>query len=115
VLAALARLLPGHLWLRRIVTPGTLLAWRRRLVKKKWAYLGRPGKDSTGHRNAYLASVLGDAAAKTDTFSRARHDSPVAKVLDSPWPARHGCVVVNRGAVRALNNGGCNDPGTFDP
>ncbi len=44
VFAALARLLPGHLRLRRIVTPGTLLAWQRRLVKKKWTYPGRPGR-----------------------------------------------------------------------
>jgi len=44
VLAALARLLAGHLRLHRIVTPGTLLAWRRRLVKKKWTYPGTPGR-----------------------------------------------------------------------
>ena len=36
MIAALTRLLPRHLRLHRIVTPATLLAWHRRLIKKKW-------------------------------------------------------------------------------
>ena len=39
-----ARLLPGRLRLHRIVTPGTLLTWHRRLLRKKWAYPGTPGR-----------------------------------------------------------------------
>jgi putative transposase len=48
VFAALVRLLPTGLRLHRLVTPGTILRWHRRLVAAKWTYphrVGRPPVD----------------------------------------------------------------------
>ena len=54
VLAALAGLLPAVLRCHRLVTPGTLLAWNRRLITRTWTYpparppAGQPGDPRPG-------------------------------------------------------------------
>jgi putative transposase len=44
ILAVLIRLLPRQLRAHRLVTPGTVLRWHRRLVTKKWTHPNRTGR-----------------------------------------------------------------------
>ncbi|WP_245589502.1 hypothetical protein [Amycolatopsis balhimycina] len=54
VLAALVRLLPKRLRAHRLVTPGTILRWHRRLVAAKWTYSHRVGRPPVGEAIAGL-------------------------------------------------------------
>jgi len=59
LLAALARLLPGPLRSRRIVSPRTLLAWHQRLIQQKWAQPTAPGRPSLSEQLRELIVRLG--------------------------------------------------------
>jgi putative transposase len=58
VLAALIRLLPRNLRAHRLVTPGTILRWHRRLMARKWTYPPRTGRPPVSAETATLIERL---------------------------------------------------------
>jgi putative transposase len=58
VLAALIRLLPARLRMHRLVTPGTVLRWHRRLVTRKWTCPRRTGRPPVSAEIAVLIERL---------------------------------------------------------
>jgi len=76
-LAALVRLLPTNLRRRRLVTPGTVLRWHRRLVRKKWTYpsrVGRPPVDES------LAVIIERLAVENPTWGYKRIQGELLKL-----------------------------------
>ena len=59
VFAALIRLLPARLRAHRLVTPGTILRWHRRLVAREWTYPRRMGRPPVSAEVVALIERLG--------------------------------------------------------
>src|SRR5271165_584219 len=58
ILAALVRWMPAVLRTHRLVTPGTVLAWHRRLIQREWTYPSRPGRPRISQEIRELALRL---------------------------------------------------------
>jgi putative transposase len=69
VLAALIRLLPGRLRMHRLVTPGAVLRWHRRLITRKWTYPHRTGRPPA---SAEIATLIERIATENNGWGYKR-------------------------------------------
>jgi hypothetical protein len=65
ILAALIRHLPPRLRIHRLITPGTVLRWHRRLVTRKWTYPHRTGRPPA---SAEITALIGRLATENNGY-----------------------------------------------
>jgi putative transposase len=108
ILAALVRWMPAVLRTHRLVTPGTVLAWYRRLIQRKWTYPNRPGRPRISPEIRELALRLAQenpaweyrrvhgelsrlgyqvSDATIRRILRARRRKPAPRNVDTSWRA----------------------------
>ena len=77
VFAGLVRRLPTILRGHRLVTPGTILRWHRRLVTTKWSYPNRPGRPPI---NDVIAALVARMARENPTWGYRRIQGELLKL-----------------------------------
>jgi hypothetical protein len=101
VMAALIRLLPGKLRAHRLVTPGTVLRWHRRLITRQWTCPNRTGRPPVSDEIAALIERLATKNNSWDireskancsssaTWSAHPRSAGSSSPENSPAPKRH--------------------------
>src|SRR6201981_555248 len=77
VLAALVRLMPARLRAHRLVTPGTVLRWHRRLVTRKWICPNRTGRSPV---SAEIAALIEQLATENNGWGYKRVQGELLKL-----------------------------------
>jgi len=77
VLTALIRLLPARLRAHRLVTPGTVLRWHRRLITSKWTYPSRTGRPPV---SAEIATLIERLATENNDWEYKRIQGELLKL-----------------------------------
>jgi putative transposase len=77
VLAALIRQLPRTLRAHRLVTPGTVLRWHRRLVRKKWTYPNHTGRPPV---SAEITALIEQLATENNSWGYQRIQGELLKL-----------------------------------
>ena len=77
VLAALIRLMPARLRMHRLITPGTVLRWHRRLVTRKWTYPNRTGRPPV---SAEIAALIERLATENTSWGYQRIQGELLKL-----------------------------------
>jgi len=77
VLAALIRLFPAQLRAHRLVAPGTVLRWHRRLVTHQWTYPPRTGRPPV---SAEIAALIGRLATENNGWGYQRIQGELLKL-----------------------------------